>query len=866
MKVEALRKSFLEFFNQRAHKTVPSSPLVPQDDDTLLFVNAGMVPFKSIFLGKQAPPAPCATSAQCCVRAGGKHNDLENVGYTARHHTFFEMLGNFSFGDYFKKEAIAFAWEYLTVELKIPQEKLWISVFEDDREAEAIWLKDIKIDPKRFSRCGAESNFWSMGETGPCGPCTEIFYDHGESIPGGPPGSPDEDGDRYVEIWNLVFMQFNRLPDGTLEPLPKPSVDTGMGIERIAAVVQGVHSNYEIDLFKTLIDHAASLLKIKDTGQKSLRVLADHIRSSSFLIADGVLPSNEGRGYVLRRIIRRALRHGHQLGASEPFFYRMVQPLVTLMGDAYPHLKKQAKQLEKILLKEEEQFERTLDQGLKVLEQELKALKGNDIAGELAFKLYDTYGFPIDLTADIAREKGFTVDVEGFEREMTRQRERARQSSQFGVDYSQRIEIDKKSEFTGYDGLVGEATVEGLFDAKQSEITTLKKGESGQVVLSQTPFYAESGGQVGDKGLLKGKKGLFRVEDTQKWGEAIVHCGVLEEGEIQMGEQLTANVDPELRQATRLNHSATHLLHAALREILGTHVVQKGSLVAPDRLRFDFSHFEPLTREEIAAIERRVNEKILENTEAKVSVMTPEEAIKTGALALFGEKYGDKVRVLNMAQGYSVELCGGTHVDRTGDIGLFKITTEVGIAAGVRRLEALTGMGAIDYLNSMDQQLSESSQLLKTDKKAVSGKIASLLEQLKTLEKERSRLKAQLATQSGGDLSQDAIELGDIKLLVKTLPGADPKIMRELIDNLKNKWKKAIIVLATVNEQKVQLIVGVTPSCTEKISAGKLINHVASQVGGKGGGRPELAQAGGTEPENLENALNGVAAWVKERL
>lgn len=865
MKLSALRQSFLNYFAQKGHKVVPSGPLVPQDDETLLFTNAGMVPFKTAFLGKTQPPAPRATSSQCCVRAGGKHNDLENVGYTARHHTFFEMLGNFSFGDYFKREAIELAWEYLTQVLKLPAEKLWISVYEEDREAENIWLNDIKISPKRFSRCGAESNFWAMGDTGPCGPCTEIFYDHGADIPGGPPGSPDEDGDRYVEIWNLVFMQFNRLPDGTLESLPKPSVDTGSGLERLAAVMQGVHSNYDIDLFQTLIKAAAKRLDIEDTGQKSLRVIADHIRSTSFLIADGVLPSNEGRGYVLRRIMRRALRHANQLGATEPFFYHLVAPLVDEMGEAYPHLKQQAKQIEKVILKEEEQFARTLDQGLRVLAQELKTLQGNFISGELAFKLYDTYGFPIDLTADIAREKGFSVDIEGFEREMTRQRERARQSSQFDADYSQRLETDAKSAFVGYEDLKGQAEVVGLFGVKEA-CKTLKAGEKGKIILSETPFYAESGGQVGDKGVLTANDSLFQVEDTQKWGDAIVHCGRLEKGEIKMGDRLTAQVDPALRQATRLNHSATHLLHAALREIIGTHVTQKGSLVAPDRLRFDFSHFEPLTPNQIEQIERRVNEKILENTEAKVSVMTPEEAIKSGALALFGEKYGDKVRVLNMAHGYSVELCGGTHVGRTGDIGLFKITTETGIAAGIRRLEALTGLGAIAYLNESDAQVAAVSQLLRTDKKTVSEKVAVLLDQLKTLEKDRARLKAQLATQSGGDLSQDAVSLGDTQLLVKVLPESEPKIMRELVDNLKNKLKKAIIVLATVNQNKVQLIVGVTPNCTDKISAGELVNFIATQVGGKGGGRKELAQAGGTEPGQLDNALSSVTDWVKSRL
>lgn len=869
MKVGELRKSFLHFFEKKGHAIVASSSLVPHNDETLLFTNAGMVQFKEVFLGKDKRPYDKATSAQCCVRAGGKHNDLENVGYTARHHTFFEMLGNFSFGDYFKREAIAYAWEYLTQELKIDPKKLWVTVYEKDQEAEDIWLNEMKIDKSRFSRCGDADNFWSMGDTGPCGPCTEIYYDHGPSVAGGPPGSADAEGDRYVEIWNLVFMQYNRDSAGNMTPLPKPSVDTGMGMERVAAVMQGVTNNYDIDLFKSLIESVMVTLAIHkptESQQKSLRVLADHIRSTTFLIADGVVPSNEGRGYVLRRIMRRALRHGNQLGATSPFFFKMVTPLVEVMGEAYPKIKEQKGHIEKIILKEEEQFARTLDQGLRILEQEVKQLRGKRISGETIFKLYDTYGFPVDLIADIGREKGFSIDIAGFQMEMEKQRERARASSQFQVDYNQSVMISAQSEFTGYHATQGDSVVIALLKDKETT-GVLTAGDKGSVVLKESPFYAESGGQVGDRGVLQSAKGTFIVEDTQKVGEAIVHIGFLQKGQLSTDDMVTAIVDPTLRQATKLNHSATHLLHAALREIVGKHVLQKGSLVAPDRLRFDFAHFEALTPEQIQAVENRVNEKILENTSATVTEMSPEDAAKTGAMALFGEKYGDKVRVLNMGQGYSVELCGGTHAERTGDIGLFKIIGETGIAAGVRRIEALTGRGAMNWLSDADKSVHHLMGLLKGTRGQIEEKVVSLIDKVRDLEKENQRLKAKLASGgNGGDLTSEAISLGDIKLLVKKLSDTEPKIMRELMDDLKNKLGRAIIVLAAVDNAKVQLIVGVTNNCTDKVSAGELVNFVAMQVGGKGGGRPDLAQAGGSEPANLDKALLSVKGWVQEKL
>lgn len=865
MKVGELRKSFLNYFEKKGHKVVPSSSLIPINDETLLFTNAGMVQFKDVFLGKEQRAYTKATSSQCCVRAGGKHNDLENVGYTARHHTFFEMLGNFSFGDYFKREAIHFAWEYLTQVLRLPPEKLWVTVYTDDDEAADIWLKEIKVDKSRFSRCGEKDNFWSMGDTGPCGPCSEIFYDHGESIPGGPPGSPDQEGDRYIEIWNLVFMQFNRDNQGKMHPLPKPSVDTGMGLERLAAVMQQVHSNYEIDLFDNLIRAAAKTLRVKDLSLKSLRVIADHIRSTAFLIADGVVPSNEGRGYVLRRIMRRALRQGYQLGAKTPFFYQLVEPLINKMGEAYPKLQAEQARIEKIILKEEEQFARTLELGMHILEQDMQSLQGHMLSGETLFKLYDTYGFPVDLTADIARERGLEVDIAGFERAMETQRARARSASQFGVDYNQSLSLDIESEFRGYDSLEEASQIVAIIKQEQlaSSLTT---GEAGSLILKHTPFYAQSGGQVGDKGMIQSQKGVFLVEDTQLVGSAIVHIGRMQQGEMSTEDSVTAKVDKLLRQATRLNHSATHLLHAALREKLGDHVIQKGSLVEPLRLRFDFSHAEALTRAEIKAIEERVNEKILENTEAKITVMSPEEAIKQGAMALFGEKYSDQVRVLNMGNGYSVELCGGTHVSRTGDIGLFKIISETGISAGVRRIEALTGKGALAWLNEDTDRIQGLAEILKGTRNNVEEKVNQLLEKNREYERENKRLKSKLASGSGNDLTSDMVTLGEIKLLVKKLSDTDPKLMRELIDSLKNKLGKAIIVLASVNDGKVQLIAGVTPNCTNKVSAGELVNFVALQVGGKGGGRPDLAQAGGTHPEEVDKALSSVMDWVKARI
>lgn len=899
MKVTELRESFLTFFKQKGHTIVSSSSLVP-NDETLLFTNAGMVQFKDVFLGREQKPYTRATTVQRCVRAGGKHNDLENVGYTARHHTFFEMLGNFSFGEYFKREAIKFAWEYLTQVLKLPEDKLWVTVFEDDEEATNIWLNEMKVSAKRFKKCGEKDNFWSMGDTGPCGPCTEIYYDHGAKADP-KQQAPDEEGDRFIEIWNLVFMQFNRDSNGQMSPLPKPSVDTGMGLERLAAVKQGVHSNYEIDLFENLIVATLKILKPeepeeklrvylqkiddfenlfpgtftkpakeKDNSQlilKYLRVLADHIRSTAFLIADGVVPSNEGRGYVLRRIMRRALRHGNRLNESkQPFFNLLVAPLVKEMGEAYPSLKAQELYIQSVILKEEEQFARTLEQGLKILEQDIKQLHGHMISGETVFKLYDTYGFPVDLTADIAREKNLEVDIAGFEHEMQMQRERARAASQFGVDYNKNVSIDAKTEFTGYESLQEDSNVVSLFKDNQ-QVTSLNVGDSGQMVLKHTPFYAESGGQVGDKGVIfNGKIGIFRVDDTQKIGEAILHIGEVLEGVIHAEDKVTAAVDAEKRQATKLNHSATHLLHAALREIVGHHVTQKGSLVAPDRLRFDFSHFEALTPEQIQQVEDRVNEKILENTEAKITVTTPEEAMKLGAMALFGEKYGDKVRVLDMGHGYSIELCGGTHTSRTGDIGLFKIISEAGIASGVRRIEALTGKGAMQWLNFADTSVQHLAQVLKSNRQAVESKVVQLLERVRELEKETQRLKGKLASGAGSDLTSEAITIKDIKVLVKKLSDVDPKIMRDLAEDLKNKLQTGVVVLAGVVDGKVQLTVGVTKNCTNKISAGELANFIAQQVGGKGGGRPDLANAGGTQPEGLDKALASVADWITKKI
>ncbi len=860
-----IRTLFLDFFREKGHEIVPSSSLVPANDPTLLFTNAGMVQFKDVFQGRETRSYVRAASAQRCVRAGGKHNDLENVGYTARHHTFFEMLGNFSFGDYFKREAIQYAWEFLTEVVKLPPERLWVTVFEEDDEAADIWLKEIGVDPARFSRIGARDNFWSMGDTGPCGPCTEIFYDHGPDVPGGPPGTPEEDGDRYIEIWNLVFMQYDRDASGTLNPLPKPSVDTGMGLERLAAILQGVHSNYEIDLFQHLIKAAADLIGCKDLEDKSLRVIADHIRACAFLIVDGVIPSNEGRGYVLRRIIRRAIRHGHKLGQREPFFHKLVAPLAREMGDAYPELPRAQAQVEQVLAQEEARFAETLDHGMKILEDAIAGLDGKVIPGGTVFKLYDTYGFPVDLTADIARERGLTLDMAGFEAEMEAQRERARAASHFGVVDTGGIEIDAHTEFTGYDSLNDQAQVTALFrDGNKVEV--LKGGEEGVVVLDHTPFYAESGGQVGDRGVIRAEGGVFRVTDTRKQGrDAIAHIGTLTQGELRPGDRVDALVDPQRRAATRLNHSATHLLHAALRKVLGEHVQQKGSLVDPERLRFDFSHFQPVTPEELAQIEKLVNDQIRANAEVVTRVMPIEQAMEAGAMALFGEKYGDEVRVLSIGD-FSVELCGGTHASRAGDIGLFKILSETGIASGVRRIEAVTGEAALDYVNATEKDLGAIADLVKGNREDVTARVAQVVERSRKLEKELEALKAKLASSQGSDLAGEAVDVDGIKVLAARLDGADAKTLRETVDQLKNKLGAAAVVLASVNGDKISLVAGVTRAESKRVKAGDLVNQVATQVGGRGGGRPDMAQAGGNQPENLDAALESVVAWVRQQI
>ena len=845
-----LRSLFLDYFRKIGHEIVPSSSLIPHNDPTLLFTNAGMVQFKDVFLGKEERPYQRAASSQRCVRAGGKHNDLERVGYTARHHTFFEMLGNFSFGDYFKKEAIEFAWKFLTEVLQIPSEKLWVTVYEDDDEAAAIWLKEIKVDPERFTRCGENSNFWSMGPTGPCGPCTEIFYDHGSHIPGGPPGSPDEDGDRYVEIWNLVFMQYDRAADGAMTPLPKPSVDTGMGLERIAAVMQGVNNNYDIDLFQGLIKVIAELAGMQDLTNTSLRVIADHIRSCAFLITDGVLPSNEGRGYVLRRIIRRALRHGNKLGLTEPFFYQLVKPLVKEMGEAYPELVKAQKHIEKVLHQEEQQFEVTLSQGLKLFEQVVKALKGTVISGETLFKLYDTYGFPVDLTADIARERDLSVDFEGFETAMNQQRERSRQSSKFAADYHVGAHIEKPTEFLGYDDLKSNASKVVALYQDDKTVDTLQAGEKGSIILDRTPFYAESGGQIGDQGFLRTDNSAFRVIDTKKQGQAYVHIGQLEQGQIKIGDVIMAEVNAERRAAAVLNHSATHLLHMILRQVLGDHVIQKGSLVEPERLRFDFSHSAPVSNDEIKIIEQRVNEEIRKNHEAVVQITSPEKAIESGAMALFEEKYGDEVRVVRF--GDSVELCGGTHAHHTGDIGLFKITSEAGVAAGIRRLEAVTGEGALRWIENREQEFAQ--------------KLQQADDRIRHLEKQVDQLKEKFAGTLSQDLASSAKSIGDLQVLTAKLDGIDPKSLRNTVDQLKNKLGSAVIALAVVKEGKASVIVGVTKDYTDRIKAGELVNMIAMQIGGKGGGRPDLAEAGGSKIENLSAALESVYPWINDKL
>ncbi|QIK37750.1 alanine--tRNA ligase [Caldichromatium japonicum] len=864
-KSAALRDSFLDYFAQRQHQRVPSSPLIPPNDPTLLFTNAGMVQFKDVFLGRERRPYSRAVSAQRCVRAGGKHNDLENVGYTARHHTFFEMLGNFSFGDYFKREAIEYAWDYLTRVLAIPPERLWVTVFEEDDEAARIWLNEIGVDPKRFSRCGLKDNFWSMGDTGPCGPCSEIFYDHGPEIPGGPPGSPKADGDRYVEIWNLVFMQYNRDADGNLTPLPHPSVDTGMGLERLAAVMQGVHSNYEIDLFRHLIESAAQATGCTDLEDKSLRVIADHIRSTAFLMTDGVTPSNEGRGYVLRRIMRRAIRHGYRLGCTRPFFHTLVAPLVHEMGAAYPELHAAQSQVERLIKLEEERFAETLEHGLRLLDEAIAGLSGSEIPGETVFKLYDTYGFPIDLTADIARERGLSIDLTGFEQAMAQQRERARAASQFGPYPELDLQIQGETDFCGYDRLHEDATIVALYQDGQPR-DSLEAGESGIVILDRSPFYGESGGQVGDRGWITSETARFEVDDTQKEGEGVlIHLGQIVEGQLAVGDRVEARVDAERRQATALNHSATHLLHAALRQILGPHVQQKGSLVGPERLRFDFSHFEPLAREQIIAIERLVNREIRANHLVEIRLMSLEDAKAAGAMALFGEKYGEQVRVLRMGD-FSTELCGGTHVKAVGDIGLFKIISETGIAAGVRRIEAVTGATALAWVEADEERLLRLANLLRGGRDDVEERLGQLLERARRLERELEQLKTKSASSAGQGLVTQAIEIQGVKTLAARLDGADPKMLRVTLDQLKDRLGSAVIVLATEADGKVNLVAGVTKDLTDRLPANDLICAVAEKVGGKGGGRSDMAQAGGTNPNGLPSALALVADWVKMRL
>ncbi|HAM7236369.1 TPA: alanine--tRNA ligase [Escherichia coli] len=868
-----IRQAFLDFFHSKGHQVVASSSLVPHNDPTLLFTNAGMNQFKDVFLGLDKRNYSRATTSQRCVRAGGKHNDLENVGYTARHHTFFEMLGNFSFGDYFKHDAIQFAWELLTSEkwFALPKERLWITVYESDDEAYEIWEKEVGIPRERIIRIGdnkgapyASDNFWQMGDTGPCGPCTEIFYDHGDHIWGGPPGSPEEDGDRYIEIWNIVFMQFNRQADGTMEPLPKPSVDTGMGLERIAAVLQHVNSNYDIDLFRTLIQAVAKVTGATDLSNKSLRVIADHIRSCAFLIADGVMPSNENRGYVLRRIIRRAVRHGNMLGAKETFFYKLVGPLIDVMGSAGEDLKRQQAQVEQVLKTEEEQFARTLERGLALLDEELAKLSGDTLDGETAFRLYDTYGFPVDLTADVCRERNIKVDEAGFEAAMEEQRRRAREASGFGADYNAMIRVDSASEFKGYDHLELNGKVTALFvDGKA--VDAINAGQEAVVVLDQTPFYAESGGQVGDKGELKGANFSFAVEDTQKYGQAIGHIGKLAAGSLKVGDAVQADVDEARRARIRLNHSATHLMHAALRQVLGTHVSQKGSLVNDKVLRFDFSHNEAMKPEEIRAVEDLVNAQIRRNLPIETNIMDLEAAKAKGAMALFGEKYDERVRVLSMGD-FSTELCGGTHASRTGDIGLFRIISESGTAAGVRRIEAVTGEGAITTVHADSDRLSEVAHLLKGDSNNLADKVRSVLERTRQLEKELQQLKEQAAAQESANLSSKAIDVNGVKLLVSELSGVEPKMLRTMVDDLKNQLGSTIIVLATVAEGKVSLIAGVSKDVTDRVKAGELIGMVAQQVGGKGGGRPDMAQAGGTDAAALPAALASVKGWVSAKL
>ncbi|KPV89978.1 Alanine--tRNA ligase [Pseudoalteromonas sp. P1-30] len=863
MTTAQLRQQFLDFFASKQHQIVQSASLIPGNDATLLFNNAGMVPFKDVFLGAETRPYTRATSAQRCVRAGGKHNDLENVGYTARHHTFFEMLGNFSFGDYFKQDAIKFAWEFLTEVVKLPQEKLLVTIYHDDEDAFGFWHNDIGLSEDRIIRIATSDNFWSMGDTGPCGPCSEIFYDHGEHIWGGPPGSPEEDGDRFIEIWNLVFMQYNRQSDGTMEPLPKQSVDTGMGLERIAAILQGVHSNYEIDLFQGLIAAAASVTNAQDLNDKSLRVVADHIRSCAFLISDGVMPSNEGRGYVLRRIIRRAVRHGNKLGAQGAFFYKLVAALIEQMGQAYPELAKQQEIIEKVLRIEEEQFGKTLERGLAILEESLSELKGDVIPGDLVFKLYDTYGFPADLTADVARERQMTIDHAGFEECMAVQRKTAQQAGKFGADYNEQLKSEKHTEFKGYDSTHHSATVVEVF-ANGESVSILEDGQQGIVVLNHTPFYAESGGQTGDTGTITVAGGEFTVTNTTKLGNAFAHHGSVQ-GRIAVNDKVDATIDDARRERIKKNHTATHILHEALRQLLGEHVSQKGSLVEPERLRFDFSHFEAVTKDELREIERVVNDEIRRNFALNTELMAIDDAKAKGAMALFGEKYDDEVRVVTIGD-YSIELCGGTHVERAGDIGLFKIVSESGIAAGVRRIEAVTGADAVAYVSEQEKQLNDVAALVKGDSASVLEKVTALLEKSKGLEKQISQLNDKLASAAGASLLDSIVEINGVKLLVANVEGTESKALRGMVDDLKNKIGSGVIALGVASGEKVSLIAGVTKDLTGKVKAGELVNHMAGQVGGKGGGRPDMAQAGGSQPENLNAALESVTAWVSEKV
>jgi len=871
MKSAEIRQAFLEFFREQEHEIVSSSSLVPGNDPTLLFTNAGMVQFKDVFLGQEKRGYHRATTSQRCVRAGGKHNDLENVGYTARHHTFFEMLGNFSFGDYFKREAIRFAWDFLTNRLGLPEEKLWVTVFEDDDEAADIWLKEMGVSAERFSRLGEKDNFWAMGDTGPCGPCTEIFYDHGDEVPGGPPGSPNEDGDRYIEIWNLVFMQFNRSADGTMSPLPKPSVDTGMGLERIAAVMQGVHSNYEIDLFQHIIQETARITGAEDMGSKSLNVIADHIRSCAFLVLDGVIPSNEGRGYVLRRIIRRAIRHGHKLGMNEPFFHKLVAPLADVMGEAYPELVNEKGRVEQALLAEEKQFSRTLDNGMTILEKAITELTGETIPGDTVFRLYDTYGFPVDLTADIARERGLSLDMDGFDSEMARQKAQARSASHFESAEALDIELDHDTGFVGYDNDESAATILGLFkDSKP--VDSLLEGETGIVLLDSTPFYGESGGQAGDTGSLQAENSLFVVRDTRKQGGQFLHIGSVEQGKLTKGLTVNGKINSGQRRATMLNHSATHLMHAALRKVLGDHVQQKGSLVNAKYLRFDFSHNQPLTDKELRQVENLVNRQVLENAEVTKEVMSMDAAKERGAMALFGEKYGDEVRVVSMGaltesgSEFSIELCGGTHVNRTGDIGLFKILQESGIAAGVRRIEAVTGNTALAQMQQNEDRLKEIANQVKTSPELVVDRVGQLSAANKQLEKELAQLKARLASSAGTDLASQAEEINGVKILAAVVEGVDAKALRDTTDQLKNKLGSAVVVLGTVNDDKVSLVAGVTKDLTDRIKAGDVVNEVARKVGGKGGGRPDMAMAGGNSPGALPDAISSIKQYVTDLL